>query len=138
MKIGDYEMLEDLHYEPHHMWAKVDGDVVIVGVDDFGQSNLGEVVYIEMPMEGDEVSQKDAVASIESGKSVERIYAPVSGEIVEINESLEDDPTVVNTDPYDEGWLFKIKPSDLSELENLIHGAEAIQKWIEEEIKRLS
>jgi glycine cleavage system H protein len=137
MNIQGYEIPEDLYYEKNHFWARIEGDLVVVGATDYTQKAAGEFVYVELPYEGDNVEQGKPFATIESGKWTGRIYAPVSGEIVEVNEDLEDDYTIINQDPYGEGWIIKIKPSNLdAELKNLLHEKEKVKKWMEEEIER--
>ncbi len=118
--IDQYEFPDDLYYDKEHIWARVEGDTVTIGMSQFGQELAGEIVYVEVPRVGRTVSQGEAFMSMESGKWVGRIKAPVSGEIVEANEEVEWESTVVNEDPYGEGWLAKIAASDLSELGNLL------------------
>ncbi|MEA1964737.1 MAG: glycine cleavage system protein GcvH [Candidatus Aerophobetes bacterium] len=134
-KVEDYNMPDELYYHKEHMWAKVEGDKVKVGLNDFSQKLAGEISYIEMPEEGDEVKQDDAVGSYETGKWLGKLYTPVSGEILSMNEDAEDDPTLVNEDPYGEGWIFEIKMSDSTELDNLMKGEKAIE-WLKGEITK--
>jgi len=110
---------DDLLYAESHEWVKVN-DVATVGVSDFAQQQLGDITFVELPEVGDELSKKDEVAVVESVKAASDIYTPVSGTVTEINEALEDSPDLVNTDPYGEGWLFKIELSDESELDELM------------------
>jgi len=115
------ETPEDLYYTSSHEWLKLDDNAVAtVGISDFAQSELGDVVYVELPEAGSMVNARDEVSVIESVKTASDIYAPVSGEIVAVNEELENSPESVNTSPYDDGWLFKIKLSDESELDDLL------------------
>jgi len=130
-----YLIPDDLYFHKEHMWVKVDGDTAIVGMDDFSQKLAGELSFIELPMEGDEVSKDEAVGSYETGKWMGKIFAPVSGEIVEVNEELEDDPSIVNQDPYGKGWMFKIKMSDPSEVDSLMKG-DSVIPWLKEEIEK--
>jgi glycine cleavage system H protein len=109
----------DVKYTDDHEWAKVEGDLVCVGISDYAQDQLGEIVFVELPETGDTFGKGDEFGSVESVKAVSEIYLPISGEIVEINEDLEDAPELVNTDCYDKGWLVKIKPDDLSEMDSL-------------------
>lgn len=111
---------QNLKFTKEHEWAKVDGDVVTMGVSDFAQSELGDVVFVELPAVGDEVTQFESMGTVEAVKAVTDFYAPVSGEVVEVNEALEDTPEIVNQEPYEGGWFVKIKMSDSSELENLL------------------
>jgi len=126
---------DDLYYDRNHTWGKVEGDIVTVGLNDFAQKLAKDFVSVDLPLEGRNVIQGKAIASVESGKWVGRIYAIVSGEIVEINEDLEDEPTLLNTDPYGEGWVLKIRMDEPDELANLLQGEEAV-RWLEEEIAK--
>lgn len=120
MKIDKYEFPDDLYYDAEHNWARVEGDVVVQGMSDMGQDLAGELVYVEVPRTGRKVEQGKPFMSMESGKWVGRVKAAVSGELSEANEELEWEATLVNTSPYDKGWLVKIKADDLSELDNLM------------------
>ena len=119
----------DRRYRDTHEWAKLEDGLVVVGITDYAQGELGDVVYVELPEVGREVEAGEAVAVIESVKTASDIYAPVSGEIVAVNEALSEHPEKVNEDPYGEGWLFKIKPKDPAELETLLD-AEAYKKLL--------
>ena len=110
----------ELHYASSHEWALLANDHVTVGISDFAQESLGDVVYVELPEVGQEVIAGGDVAVVESVKAASDIYAPVSGTVVAINEALEDAPETVNEDPYGEGWFFRIAPTDLAELSNLL------------------
>jgi len=112
-----------LKYAKTDEWAKVEGDVVVVGISDYAQDALSDIVYVELPEVGDVVSVGDAVSTVESVKAASDILSPVSGEIVEVNEALDDAPEVINEDPYG-SWIFKVKASDLSELDNLMNAAD--------------
>ena len=134
-KVEDYNMPDELYYHKEHMWARVEEDKVKVGLTDFSQELAGEISYIEMPEEGDEVKQDDVVGSYETGKWLGKIYAPVSGEIINMNEDAEDDPTLINKDPYGEGWIFEMKMSNSAELNNLMKGEKAVE-WLKGEIAK--
>jgi len=110
----------DIMYHPEHTWARLEGDIVVVGISDYAQDQLGEVLYVEMPEVGDEVRQGEVFGSIESAKVVSDLYAPVSGEVVEINEALEDSPELTNESPYEDGWIIKVSIKDKEELNNLL------------------
>jgi glycine cleavage system H protein len=118
--IDQYEFPDDLYYDEEHVWAKVDGDTVTIGMSQFGQDLAGEIVYVEVPRVGRTVEKGEAFMSMESGKWVGRVKSPVSGEISEANEEVEWESTLVNEDPYGEGWLAKIEASDLGELDDLM------------------
>ncbi len=112
--------MADLYYTEEHEWVRVEGDIAECGISNFAQEQLGDVVFVELPEAGREVAQNDECAVVESVKAASDIYAPVSGEIVAANDTLEGDPGLVNSNAMDDGWFFKIKLSDPSELENLM------------------
>jgi len=135
-EIKGYNMPDDLYYHAEHSWARVDGNRVTVGMSDFFQKEAGDIVYIDLPDEEEEVSQGEVCGKIQSRKWIGKLVSPVSGEIVQINEDLEEETSLINTDPYGKGWVLVIEASDLeSELENLIHG-DAVADFIEKEVKR--
>jgi len=136
MEIQGYNLPDELYYEQNHFWVKPEGDEVIMGMDDFAQKMAGEIVYLQLPAEGKAVKQGAKFAKMESGKWLGKVYAPVSGEIIAVNEALETNPELINEDCYGKGWMFKIKPEDLSELNNLIHGNEAVEKWVLADIEK--
>ena len=111
---------EELRYTREHEWARLEGDVVRVGITDFAQDALGDVVYVEVPEVGAEVRAGEPFGEVESTKSVSDVYAPVTGRVVERNEQLVDNPQLVNEDPYGQGWMISIEPDDRSELEALL------------------
>lgn len=117
-------------YAETHDWARVEGDLVVCGISDFAQVELSDVVFVELPEVGDTVTQGTVYGTVESVKAAEEVYAPVSGEIVEINEKLEDEPELINTDPYGEAWIIKVKPDNLDELDGLMDAA-AYEAYIE-------
>jgi glycine cleavage system H protein len=111
---------KDIKYTEEHEWVKVDGDRVKVGITEYAQKELGDIVFVDLPSIGDKITAKDPIATIESVKAVSEIYAPISGEIMEINDSLEHSPEFVNQDPYGKGWIFIIEPTDPKETNNLL------------------
>ena len=113
----------ELRYSEDHEWARVDGSRVCLGITDYAQDALGDVVYIDLPSVGAEVACGDSFSEVESTKSVSEIYAPVSGTVVEVNTDLIDHPERLNEDPYGEGWICVIEASDLSELDSLLDAA---------------
>ncbi|MDK6863955.1 MULTISPECIES: glycine cleavage system protein GcvH [Nosocomiicoccus] len=113
----------NLKYSEDHEWVKVDGDTVTIGITEFAQSELGDIVFVELPEEGDEIAKGDDFGSVESVKTVSELYAPVSGEVLEVNEELEDSPELVNESPYEEAWMLKVKLRDASELDELMDAA---------------
>ena len=110
----------ELKYTKDHEWVKKDGNIITVGITDYAQGELGDVVFVELPQVGDEVSKDDTFGSIEAVKAVADLFSPVSGNVVEINENLGDQPDVVNADPYGEGWMVKIEMTDDSEWDALM------------------
>jgi glycine cleavage system H protein len=120
-----------LKYSEDHEWIRVEGDEGVVGISDYAQDQLSDVVYVELPEVGDTFEQGDLFATVESVKAASDVYLPVGGEILEINEELEDSPELVNQDPYGEGWFTRIAIADLSELGDLMD-AEAYKAFIEE------
>ncbi len=137
-EIEGYLMPEDLYYHKEHMWVRVEDGKAIVGLTDFNQKAAGELSFIELPMEGDEVSKDEVVGSFETGKWLGKIYAPVSGTVTKVNEELEDDPSIVNKDPYGEGWLFEIEMSNPDELKDLMKGdSDEVVEWLKKEIEKI-
>lgn len=126
------EIPEELKYTDEHEWAKVEDDLVVIGITDYAQDALGEIVYIELPSEGDEITKGDSFGGVESTKSVSDLYAPVSGEVVEVNESLLDSPETINEDPYGDGWLIKVRIHDSDEFDELMD-SEQYSAFIEKE-----
>jgi glycine cleavage system H protein len=110
----------ELKYTEDHEWVKVDGDTAVVGITSYAAEELGDIVFVDLPDTGTEVSKGDTFGTIESVKTVADLYAPVSGEITEINETLEDTPETVNESPYEKGWIVKIKMSDKSETDGML------------------
>ncbi len=110
----------DLQYTAEHEWVKVDGDIATIGITDYAQGELGDIVFVELPEVGDETKQEDSFGTIEAVKAVSELYAPLSGEIIETNAQLEDQPELINNSPYGDGWLIKLKVSDKTELEQLL------------------
>jgi glycine cleavage system H protein len=120
-------------YRETHEWARQEGDLIVCGISDHAQDSLSDVVYVEFPEVGDTLSQGDTFGVVESVKAASDLYMPMSGEIVEVNEMLEDEPELINSDPYGQGWLIKFKPSDPSEWDGLLSGADYEKIAAEEE-----
>ena len=114
---------EELRYHPEHDWARIEGDTATFGITWYAQNSLGEVVFFEPPEVGSQTSKDSTYAEVESVKAVSDVYAPLSGEVVEVNEALSDSPEQINEDPYGEGWLVKVKLSDPSEADALLDAA---------------
>ncbi len=110
----------ELRYTEEHEWVRVEGSTVIIGITDFAQSELGDIVFVELPEEGADISAGDVFGSVESVKTVSELYAPVSGRVIAINDTLEDNPEHVNTESYDAGWMIKVELSNEDELSKLL------------------
>ena len=136
MEIQGYHMPDELYYEENHFWVRVEGDLLVMGMDDFAQQMAEEIVYVQLPFEGKELKAGKRFARVESGKWVGKVYAPVNGELAGGNEELETNPMLINEDCYGRGWMFKVRPNDMAEVDNLIHGEEAVEKWLLEEIEK--
>lgn len=121
----------DLKYTEEHEWLRVEGDAVEIGITDYAQGELGDIVFVELPAVGDKIERGDSFGTIEAVKAVSDLYAPVSGKVTETNAGLEDDPTVINRDPYGDGWMIKVELSDSSEIEKLL-SADAYKGSIED------
>ncbi|OEY73024.1 glycine cleavage system protein GcvH [Salegentibacter salarius] len=111
---------QELKYTKDHEWIRVEGDTVTIGITDFAQSELGDIVYVEVETLDETLDKEEVFGTVEAVKTVSDLYLPISGEIIEFNESLEDEPEKVNSDPYGEGWMIKVKFSDESQLEELL------------------
>jgi len=123
---------KEFYYSEEHEWVKVEGDKVRIGITNHAQSELGDIVFVELPEVGDEMEADEPFGSVESVKTVSELYAPVSGKVVGINDELEDSPEFVNESPYDKAWMVIVEPSDNSELDKLM-SADQYQEMIEEE-----
>src|SRR5512140_1982053 len=126
------EFPEDLRYTREHEWARKKGTRVVVGITDFAQDQLGDVVYVELPDVGDPVKKGESFGVVESTKAVSELFSPVTGKVVEVNDPLSDAPETINDDPYEEGWMIVIEPADPKELESLLDAA-GYQKFLQEE-----
>ena len=115
---------DDLHYSKDHEWVRVDGNVAVVGITDYAQDSLGDVVYVELPKVGEEFAANESFGSVESVKAVSEVFCPVSGEVVGINDSLNDAPEKVNQDPYGEGWMIRVAMSNPGEVDSMLTAAE--------------
>ena len=115
---------DDLHYSKDHEWVRVEGNVAVVGITDYAQNSLGDVVYVELPKVGDDFTANESFGSVESIKAVSEVFSPVSGRIAGINETLADTPEQVNQDPYGEGWMIRVQMSNPGEVDSLLTAAE--------------
>ena len=120
-EISELEFPDDVRYAKSHEYVKTGGDTIKVGLSDYAQEQLGDIVFVEMPRTGDSFGKGDEFGTIESVKAVSELYMPVGGEIVSLNTILEDSPQLVNKSPYNEGWMIEVKPDDLGELDSLMN-----------------
>ena len=125
-KIENMNVPANLKYTSDHEWIKVEGDIATIGITDFAQGELGDIVYVEIETEGDNLSKGDVFGTVEAVKTVSDLFMPLKGEVVEVNENIESAPESVNDSPYEAGWMIKVKIEDMSELDNLL-SADAYQ-----------
>ena len=126
------DVSKHLKYSEEHEWVRVEGNKAYIGITDFAQSELGDIVFVELPDEGDETEQDQPFGSVESVKTVSELFAPLSGKILEVNEALEDEPELVNSSPYEDGWMIVIEMADESEMDKLMT-AEEYEKMVTED-----
>ena len=137
MDIEGYSYPEGLYYHKEHFWAKVEGSTVTVGTTDFAQKQAGQIVFVELPSPGKAVEQGKPCGSMESGKWVGRIYAPVSGKVESVNQELEDTPELVNESPYEKGWMFKATASNLQEDLKALMQINSLPEFVKSEVARV-
>jgi glycine cleavage system H protein len=126
------EFPKDLKYTKEHEWLKVEGNIATVGITDYAQDSLGDVVYVELPQEGGAVTKNEPFGVVESVKAVSDLYSPVSGSVAEVNDAIIDSPEAINEDPYGDAWMIKVEIANLGELDDLMT-ADEYQKFVEEE-----
>ncbi len=136
MEIEGYTLPEDLYYEENHYWVRVEGDILVMGMDDFARKMAGDIVFVKLPPEGKTIEKGKKFAQVESGKWLGKVYAPVNGELAGVNEELETNPGLINQDCYGKGWMYKIKPADMAEINTLIHAPGDIEKWVLADIEK--
>jgi glycine cleavage system H protein len=115
---------DELKYSKEHEWLRLEGGVATIGISEFAQDELGDIVYVEQPKVGDTVRQNEQFGVVESVKTVSDLYSPVTGEVVEVNDEVANSPELINKDPYGNGWIIKVKPADEAELDNLLNAAD--------------
>ena len=135
--IEGYDIPDDLYYHEEDTWIKMEGDTVRIGMSDFFQQAAGDIVYVDLPFEGDEVQQGEPFGKAQSSKWIGKLISPLSGTIEEVNYELDSDSTIINKDPYGEGWVMVVTPSNLEEeMESLIHGIEGVTDLIKRHIEK--
>ncbi|RLE61964.1 MAG: glycine cleavage system protein GcvH [Thermoprotei archaeon] len=128
VKYKDYVFPRNLKYSKEHGWVKEEGEKVRIGITDYAQGQLKEIVYVELPEKGDEIIKGESYGVIESIKALEDLIAPISGRILEVNEAVVDNPTIISEDPYGKGWVLVVEPSERSELETLLTAEEYVEQ----------
>ncbi|HCV23330.1 MAG TPA: glycine cleavage system protein GcvH [Candidatus Latescibacteria bacterium] len=131
MSDAETRVPDELKYSEQHEWLSLDGDVGTIGVTDYAQSQLGDIVFVELPQVGDVLEKGQSFGTIEAVKTVEELYTPIAGEVLEINDTLEDDAEQVNSDPYSDGWMIKVRLSDTANLDTML-SAEDYEELIED------
>ena len=127
-EIEELNFPEEIRYTEDHEWVKLEGDIAKIGISDYAQEQLGDIVFVELPQVGDKFTQGAEFGTVESVKAVSELYIPISGEITTVNKALEDSPDLVNIQPYHEGWMVEVKPGDLSELDALMTKTDYLKK----------
>jgi glycine cleavage system H protein len=120
-EINELDVPDDFYYTEDHEWVRMKGETVTIGVSDYAQDQLGDIVFVEMPASGDQFKRGDEFGTVESVKAVAELYMPIGGEIIHVNQALEDTPELLNQSPYAEGWIIEIKPEDASQLEEILN-----------------
>ena len=139
-EIESYNFPDELFYHKEHAYAKLEDDgTVLVGMTDFAQKSAGEIAYVDLPFEGDEVGENETLGKIQTAKWVGKLLAPVSGEVLAINEKVEENPEVINNDPYGEGWIVKMQPSNWEEESKVLYRTNTpeMKEWMDKEIERV-
>ncbi len=136
IKVGEYDAVEDYYYEPSHVWMRIEDDgTTTLGFDDFGQKAAGNIVFIDVPDEGTHLEKGQKLATVESGKWIGTLNSPISGEIIESNEELWDNPRLLNNSPYENGWIVNVQPDKIDEEKADLITGDAISEWLQEDIK---
>lgn len=140
MNIEKYNFPDDLSYDSYHGWVKADGELLVMGVTDLFQQTAGEIIFVEIPVTGRKIEEGQPFSSIESGKWVGRLKAPLNGEIVEVNDELRDFPYLLNESPYDDGWIIKIRPDDMADMGKLMttKDEQALKDFVAIELKKIA
>jgi glycine cleavage system H protein len=137
MEIAGYNMPEELYYDQYHFWSRIEGDEVVIGMDEFAVKLAGQIVFVQLPFVGKAVSVGKKFAKVESGKWLGTVYSPVDGEVVAVNEELEANPSLINSDCYGKGWMYRIKPADVAQVKSLVHGGkDVLEPWLQADIAK--
>ncbi|MDR2573193.1 MAG: glycine cleavage system protein H [Desulfovibrio sp.] len=137
MEIAGYNIPEELYYDEHHFWFRVEGDELVMGMDEFAEKLAGQIVFVQLPFEGKNVSAGKKFAKVESGKWLGTVYSPVDGVIAAVNQELESNPSLINQDCYGAGWMYRLRPGDMGSLGKLVHGGrDVLEPWLTEDIKK--
>ena len=136
MKIGEYEILEDLYYTREHEWMKIENEQCRIGITDYAQKTLHEVVYVDLPARGEILTQNASLGTVESVKAVSEMYSPISGQVAERNESLVNSPEMVNQDPYGAGWIAVVKPSRLNDEVKILLSPNDYAEYLNQLVKK--
>jgi glycine cleavage system H protein len=136
--IQGYNLPDDLYYHKEHSWAKKEGDTIRVGMTEFFAKSAGDIVYVDLPFEGDSIEKDQTCGKVQSSKWIGKLIAPVGGEIVAVNQDLEGESTLINTDPYGKGWIMVVKPANAdADLAGLMHAPADVAAWIAAEVARV-
>ncbi len=136
MEIQGFNLPDDLYYDENHFWLRQEADGFLMGMNDFAQRLSGEIVFVQLPEEGKPVSAGKKFAKVESGKWLGKVLAPFDGELIAVNEELETEPGLINSDCYGRGWMYKLKATGTPDLSRLYHGAAAVGPWLRAEIEK--
>jgi glycine cleavage system H protein len=136
MQIQGYNVPDELYYEEHQFWVRQEGNILVMGMTDFAQQLAGKIVFVQLPEPGKTLTVGKKFAKIESGKWVGKVFAPVNGVLAESNQALDANPGLINQDCYSAGWMYKIKPHDVTEIQNLLHEQEAVAAWMLADIEK--
>lgn len=136
MQFQNFNLPDELYYDEFHFYLRPEGDLYVMGMDDFAQVLAGQIVYVQLPEEGKALKAGKKFAAVESGKWLGKVIAPFDGELAAVNERLETDPGLINSDPYGEGWMYRLKPAAPPDLSAFFHGAEAVGRWMAAEVEK--
>ncbi|RJX32455.1 MAG: glycine cleavage system protein H [Desulfarculus sp.] len=136
MEIQGYQFPDELYYDPEHFWVRVEGNELVMGMDDFAQKMAGEIVFVQLPEEGKKLVKGKKLAKVESGKWLGKVLSPVDGTLLAVNEALETNPGLINQDCYGAGWMYRLQADDVGQVRGLLHGRQAVEEWVLAEIAK--